>query len=64
MNGIRAALEAVDQSLEVRLASRATPAARFERRRHRLDILDVAAQGLLLGLNFSQAVVNTAGQPV
>jgi hypothetical protein len=62
MDGIIGTLESIDQSLELRLALRAAPAAWFEGRRDLLDVLDVASQCLLFGPNLVQAAVNTVGQ--
>jgi hypothetical protein len=64
MNRISGTLEAIDQSLERRLAVRATRRTGFEGRRHFLDVVDVAAQGRLLGLHGVEASVNTASQAV
>lgn len=64
MDGIIGTLEAIDQSLELRLAIGATPAAGFESRRNLLDVLDVASECLLFGLNIVETSVNTASQTV
>lgn len=64
MDGIIGSLEAIDQSLERRLAIGATPALGFEGRRNLLDILDVASECLLFGLDFVETSVNTTSQTV
>jgi len=61
-NRILIPLELVDQLLELRLAILATSASRVEGRGHLVDVLDVLADWLLLGLDMLQSPVDAAGQ--
>ena len=61
-NRIPIPLESVDQRLELRPAILATSASRVEGRGHLVDVLDVLADWLLLGLDMLQSPVDAAGQ--
>lgn len=61
-NRILIPLESVDQPLELRPAILATSASRVEGRGHLVDVLDVLADWLLLGLDMLQSPVDAAGQ--
>jgi hypothetical protein len=56
-----AALESIDQRLELLLAVRATPHYGIKSRRNLLDVLDVASDRLVFGLYFVEAAVDATG---
>ncbi len=61
-NRIVIPLESIDQRLKLLLAVRATSLSRFEGRGYLLDVLDVLADWLLLGLDMLQSPVDAAGK--
>ena len=61
-NRILFAFESLDQLLELRLAILAASAFRVECRGHLVDVLDVLADWLLLGLDMLQSPVDAACQ--
>ena len=58
------ALKAILQGLELLLPLRTTCAFRFEGRRHRRNVLHIAAQRFLFGFDGVEAAVDAAGQAV
>ena len=64
MDRIRTVLEPIDQLLELFLAVRAAPGSGIQGCRNRLDVFDVVADRLLLGLNFIETAVDATGQAV
>jgi hypothetical protein len=64
MHGVSGTLKSLEQSLKLCLTLHAVPTLRVEGRRNRLDVLDVAAQRRLLGLNRGKAAVDAVGQAV
>jgi hypothetical protein len=60
VNRVLRPLEAIDQSFERLLPLGAAPRPRFEGRGDFLDVLDVASDGLVFGLNGGEAAVDAA----
>ncbi len=62
VNRVCLALEAIDQRLELLLATRDIPRFGIEGRGDLLNLLDVLSDGLLLGSDMVQAAVDAVGQ--